>query len=163
MEGWIMIRKTNNSEALSSGNSFTAKLFSNKAACLAIGAVAIAASVLAMGIVSRYYGTAVWWISCLFNLPFFVLFVSGAGMFISNIGRFSTKKFMAASAVSGAVMWVIMAVYGVYSLAFLPIEDLGMFWGAVGLELLKHILLPIVSLAIVFIPIMISKQRKKNA
>ena len=161
-----MIRKTNNSEALSRGNSFTAavkKVFSNKTACLTISAVAIAASVLAMNIVSQYYGTAVWWINCLLNLPFFVLFVSGAGMFISNIGRFSTKKFIVASAVSGAVMWVIMAIYNVYSLAFLPIENVAMFWGAVGLVLLKHILLPIVSLAIVFIPIMISKQRKKKA
>lgn len=161
-----MNRKMNSSEKIACGNSFTAvvkKVFSNKAACLTISAVAIAASVLAMNIVSQYYGTAVWWINCLLNLPFFVLFISGVGMFISNIGRFSTKKFIAASAVSGAVMWIIMAIYNVYSFAFLPIENAEMFWGAVGLELLKHILLPIVSLAIVFIPIMISKKRNKIA
>ncbi len=136
-------------------------LFEKKAACLTVSAVAVVVSLFVMNIVSQYYGTAVWWANCLFNLPFFTMFIAGVGGIVSNIGKFSVRRFTVASTVCAIVMWAVMSVRRVIGMAFLPI-DWALYWKAIGLDLLEHLPLPVISLAIVLLPVMISA-RGKNA
>lgn len=137
------------------------KAFEKRAVRLAASAAAVVISLFAMNIVSRYYGSAVWWAKCLLYLPFFVMLVAGVGGFVSNIGEFRVRRFAAAAIVCGITMWAVMAVYGVVSAAYLPIER-ALFWKGLGLELLRHIALVICSLAAVLLPAAILAHRKKH-
>ncbi len=137
------------------------KLFKKKSARLTVSAVAAVVSLFVMDIVSQYYGGAVWWVNCLINLPFFIMLIAGVGGFVSNIGEFRIRRFVAASTVCGIAMWAVMAVYGVVSTVYLPIERV-LFWKGLGLELLRHMPLTIVSLAVVLLPLTISAQGKNN-
>lgn len=89
------------------------------------------------------------------------MLIAGVGGFVSNVGEFRAGRFAAAAAVCGITMWVVMAVYGVVSAAYLPIER-ALFWKGLGLELLRHIALVICSLAAVLLPTAISAHRKKH-
>lgn len=128
---------------------------------MAASAAAVVISLFAMNIVSRYYGSAVWWAKCLLYFPFFVMLVAGVGGFVSNVGEFRVRRFAVAAIVCGITMWAVMAVYGVVSAAYLPIER-ALFWKGLGSELLRHIALVICSLAVVLLPTAISAHRKKH-
>lgn len=137
------------------------KAFEKRAVRLAASAAAVVISLFAMNIVSRYYGGAIWWASCLINLPFFTILTAGAGGFVSNISEFRVKRFAAASTICAIIMWAIMAAYNVISAAFLPIER-ELFFKGLGLELLWHLPLLTAALAIVLLPLMISVHRKNT-
>lgn len=159
-----MVNKYDELRKYPSGSLFKAaviNLFEKKSVRLTASAIAVVVSLFAMDIVSQYYGRAFWWANCLFNLPFFIMFTAGTGGFISNIGKFGMRKFIAASTASAAALWIIMAVYNVLAFAYLPIDWSLCSWG-IGLELLRHILLPVVSLVVVF-SVMISFRRKNNS
>lgn len=158
-----MVNKYDELKEYPSGSIFKAaviNLFEKKSVRLTASAVAAVVSLFAMDIVSQYYGNAFWWVNCLVNLPFFIMFTAGVGGFISNIGKFSVRTFTTASTVSAVVMWVIMAVYSVVSEAYLPIDWALCLYG-IGLELLSHILLPVISLAVV-LSVMIFVCKKGN-
>lgn len=137
------------------------KAFEKRAVRLAASAAAVVISLFAMNIVSRYYGGAIWWASCLINLPFITVFIAGIGGFVSNIGEFRVKRFAITSLVSGIAMWMIMAVYNVISTAFLPIER-DLFFKGLGLELLRYMPLLTAALAIVLLPVALSAHRKNT-
>lgn len=146
-----MISKYDELKKYPSGTLFKAavsNLFEKKSVRLTASVISVVVSLFAMDIVSQYYGFAFWWVNCLLNLPFFIMFTAGVGGFISNIGKFSMRKFIAASIVSAAALWIVMSVYNVLAFAYLPIDWSLCSWGIV-LELLRHILLPVVSLAVV--------------
>lgn len=135
--------------------------FKKRTVRLAVSAAAVVVSLFAMNILSQYYGSSVWWAKCLLFLPFFVMLVAGVGGFVSNIGEFRVGRFAAAAVVCGITMWVVMAVYGVVSTAYLPIER-ALFWKGFGVELLRHIALVACSLTVVLLPAAILAHRKKH-
>lgn len=137
------------------------KLFEKRSARLAVSIIAIILSLFSWTIVSQYYGGAIWWASCLINLPFFAVFIAGIGGFVSSIGEFRVKRFSITSVISGTAMWMIMAVYNVISTAFLPIER-DLFFKGLGLELLRHMPLLTAALVIVLLPLMISSHGKNK-
>lgn len=151
-------------EKCSSRTLFTAlvrRLFEKKAVRLAVSAVAVIISLFILNITSDYYCSPIWWANYLFNLPVSVMFTAGVGGFVSNIGRFSVWKFTVATTASGIVMWVLMSVYCVIAGADLPIDwALCLPW--IGLRLLQHMPMHIISLAIVILPMVISAHVKNK-
>lgn len=153
-----MTSKYNELKEYPSGTLFKAavsNMFEKKSVRLTASMIAVVVSLSVMDIVSQYYSGAFWWM-----LPFFIMFTAGVGGFVSNIGKFNVRKFITASTVSAAALWIVMAVYNVFAFAILPI-DWSMSLLGIVIELARHVLLPVVSLAVVF-AVMLSVRRKNS-
>ncbi len=134
------------------------KLFEKKSFRVILSALAAAAALVILNFTDIYFtASAALWASYLFNLPTFILFMTGVGAFFSNLGTFSLKKFNIISAAVGAALAIYIAVHIAIAGSAFPL-DFQLCLRGTGLTLLRSLPVSVISMILILVPQFISNK-----
>lgn len=130
------------------------KLFGKKAFRLTASAAAFLIFLIIMDYIRANHTGGIWYADFwLYLIPFAVFTASGA-YFISNIGRFSERKFCVSAIVIGVLLWTAASVHDVILMT--AFEETFGWW--IGLCFLKRIPLLMTSMTVVLLPVVIKSR-----
>ncbi len=133
------------------------KLFEKKAVCLTASAAAVLISLIIMDYFRVNHSSGIWyWEFWWYFMPYAV-FTAGGAYFISNIGRFSKRKFCVSAIAVGVLLWTAASVHNVILMTAFE-ETLGLW---IGLCFLRRIPLLMTSVAVILLPVIIKSRRGK--